>query len=391
MITVDSFLQDLVRNSFFQDNIAWKNKDKKILESLSHQLKNGIFFTENQANLLLKIIDDYKSELSSVNSSVIELLATPVWSKSFRLLDTLKKIYISNTNLPEILVEFSYNKKIKDKLYNLSKSLDGDIYSQKNNLFSIQLTEQNICVLVENLKEFKFNFDKKILDFYNEIIEIRNTNPHGITFDELKNPNIIEKLSTDIGANNINNFTLLHDRKLRFQYQLKENILTDSLTSKIATRDQIDIHINSSTYSFQNILSSLKELHRLPLLIVFDQYNTTQCVDTLTVIHQAFKALDLEEKIGIYFRMDNNTNKIFNEKIAEFCYNSYLDSDTLLVGLSQKQLPKFIVKSNWKPKSIMCFSASFKNSKIYSYCDSVDLKICYTESKPVSGFDYAIM
>ena len=100
--------------------------------------------------------------------------------------------------------------------------------------------------------------------------------------------------------------------------------------------------------------------------------------------------LQLEENIGIYFRMDS-INKDFNLQIAALRYNSYLDTSTKLVGLSNKQLPKFIVSTSWKPKALVCFSPSFKNSKIYSYCDSVDLKICYTESKPVTGFDYAVM
>jgi len=69
MKTVDSFLQDIIKNNFYQPDILWENKDKKILESLGHQLKNGVFLTENQGNLLLKILTDYRDKLEKSTTS----------------------------------------------------------------------------------------------------------------------------------------------------------------------------------------------------------------------------------------------------------------------------------------------------------------------------------
>lgn len=391
MKTVDIFLLVLAKNDFYQSAITWKHKDKKILESLHHQFSNGVFFTENQGNLLVKILRDYKSKLEEVTQESLTLLDQPTWSKEFRLIDTVKEVHISNDGSPVILVEFSYNKKIKDKLFNLSKMFDGDISSQKTNVYSLLLSENNVCILVETLQEHHFNFDQKILNFYNEIQEIRKNKEVTISIDKIKNVELSTKLNEDIGHIDNNDAVLLHDRKIKFQYSFDGVLEENSLKNLIAKRSESDVWINNTSWSFDSIVNSLNDLKRMPLLIVFDAYNRDLCKNLLETIHTSLKNSNIDEHVGIYFRLDSNTNKDFNLRIAELGYNSYLDSDTKVVGLHHKQLPKFLVKTQWKPQAVICFSPSFKNSKIYSYCDSVDLKICYSDSKPVTGFDYAIM
>ena len=390
MEPVDIFLQDLVKNNFYQPPLIWQHKDKKILESFGHQLKNGIFLTENQANLLIKILNEYRTDLEIASGTLLNFLDSPTWSKEFRLLDVTKNIHISDLNFSEIVIEFSYNKKIKDKLFSLTKAFDGEIQSHKNCIFTVALTEKNICTLIDNFLEYRFVFDDHILNFHKEIVKIKTEKELLIDFTHLSNNRIIDKLEKDIGADNVNNSLLLHDRKLRFQYNFKDTLDNDSLKSKIAKRTDTDIYVDSTVYAFKELLSALTDLQRFPILVIFDPYQPESCKNLLTIIHEAFLDLQLEENIGIYFRMDS-INKDFNLQIAALRYNSYLDTSTKLVGLSNKQLPKFIVSTSWKPSALVCFSPSFKNSKIYSYCDSVDLKICYTESKPVTGFDYAVM
>lgn len=391
MKTVDIFLQDLVKNNFYHSDIAWKIKDKKILESLHHQLKNGVFLTENQGNLLIKILKDYKTDLEKSTNEILSLLDNPSWSKEFRLIDVIKNIYLRDHNSSEIFIEFSYNKKIKDRFFNFTKVFDGDITPYKNNIYSVPLTENNIFLLVEHFQEHNFNFDEKVLNFYKEIVEIKNKETVSFDIKESSNLNLLKKLSDDIGVDNTNNSLLLHDRKLKYQYNFNESLDENSLESLIAKRTETDIFVSSNSWSFEQTLKALHNLKRLPVLVLFDLYNVPFCKNVLETINQSFKNSGIEEKVGIYFRLDNNGNKDFNLRIAELGYNSYLDSDTTIVGLSNKQLPKFIIKTGWKPSSVICFSPTFKNSKIYSYCDTVDLKICYTENKPVTGFDYAIM
>ena len=96
--------------------------------------------------------------------------------------------------------------------------------------------------------------------------------------------------------------------------------------------------------------------------------------------------------VGIYFRFDNTTeqNKIFNDLINTLKYNSKLDKNTKIVGLANNKLPKFLVKDQWKPNSIISFTNNFKNNKTSVYCDDVDLIIYYHDKAPLGDID-AIM
>ena len=391
MKTVDNLLQDLIFNNFYSEVIEWQVKDKKVLESIGYQIRNNLFLTENQANLLLKILYQYKVEIEKASHTSLDFISNPVWSKPFRQLDQVKKVFISDTDFGKIVVEFTFNKKIKDKLFNLSKTLDGDIHSIKNNQYVVDLTEKNVLTIVENLQDFQFNFDEKIVNYYKEIVSIKESSTKTFDFKDMYNVNFIKKFSEDVGENNINDITLIHDRKHRYQYTFHESLEKKSLENNLALRTHSDVYVNSSNYSFQDIVLSLKALQRFPILVIFDQHKSKQCIELLDTIHHAFSSLNIEENIGIYFRLDNTTNKDFNQKISSLKFNCYLDNSTNLVGLSNKSLPKFLVKDKWKPKSLICFTPSFKNSKIYSYCDNVDLKICYSDIKPITGFDYAIM
>ena len=388
---VDVFLLEVIKDNFYLPNIEWDHKDKKILESLGHQLKSGVFLTENQGNLLVKLLLQYKTDLEKFTTLSLEFLNSPEWSKSFRLITVSRNIFLNPAELTEIYMEFSYNKKIKEKLFDQQKKIQGTITHHKNNVYSVSLTEKNVCTLVEAFKDQGFKIDQKLISFYEEIQNIKNSSEINFNITRSINTHLIEKLKEDIGHDHTNCPILLHDRKLRFQYEYSEFLEENSLVNLIAKRTDTDTFISSVTHEFKDVILALSKLQRFPLLIIFDSYHVDLCKKLLDQIHTTFLSADLKEKIGIYFRLDNASNKDFNTKIAELGYNCYLDSETQLVGLSNKQLPKFLVKSGWKPKSIICFSPTFKNSKIYSYCDSVDLKICYTESKPVSGFDYAIM
>ena len=74
---VDVFLLEVIKDNFYLPNIEWDHKDKKILESLGHQLKSGVFLTENQGNLLVKLLLQYKTDLEKFTTLSLEFLNSP--------------------------------------------------------------------------------------------------------------------------------------------------------------------------------------------------------------------------------------------------------------------------------------------------------------------------
>jgi len=391
MFTVDSFLQDLDKNNFFQDKISWKHKERRILSSLVDQEKRGVFFTESQGNLLLKILKEYKNSLEQCYQSTLDFIENPIWSKNFRVLEIIKTIYIEDLKKCEILVKFTYNKNIKEHLFSLSKEIEGDIRSTNSDTFSVPLTENNIFLLVNEFEKHGFNFDKNIINFHKEIENIKKQANNNFDIFVNENLHLKNKLKLDIGDVSEKNSLLLKDRRLKFQYNYDVELENSCLTSKIANRTKSNIWIDSACFNLEEILKSLSELKRFPVLIIFDMYNVSSSKMMLDNINNFLKISNSNKKVGIYFRLDNTNNKDFNEKISELNFNSYLDQDVGIVGLSIKQLPKFIIKSAWKPSSIIYVTSAFKGSKIYTYCNSVDLIICHSADKPLHGVDYAIV
>jgi len=96
MLTTDALLITLTETLSFQDNDSFPKKEKKILLSLSHQLKRDIFLTKKQANLLINILSSNKENLKIMNAEEVSLIENPLWSKDFREIIPTKRIYFSD-------------------------------------------------------------------------------------------------------------------------------------------------------------------------------------------------------------------------------------------------------------------------------------------------------
>jgi hypothetical protein len=103
----------------------------------------------------------------------------------------------------------------------------------------------------------------------------------------------------------------------------------------------------------------------------------------------SLKNCGVANDIGIYFRFDNISehNKNFNNLVSQLGYNAQLTDSTLVAGIANNKLPKFLLKSKWYPKSVISFSNNFKANKTSVYCDAVDLIVYYNEKRPLGGAD----
>jgi hypothetical protein len=71
--------------------------------------------------------------------------------------------------------------------------------------------------------------------------------------------------------------------------------------------------------------------------------------------------------------------------------NAKLSPTTMVAGIANNKLPKFMIKNGWYPNSVISFSNNFKNNKSSYYCDSVDLIVYYNDKQPLGGDIDAIM
>ncbi len=385
MNSTDKILIDLYANQPVHIDSAVPARDRKILFSLFKQLTSGHFLTENQGKLLVKIFKENCNLLHLSTDNMLPLIENPIWSKPFRRIEHVKKIYLSEGDDKQIVVEFTFNKRIREQFARMSKELDGGISSTGNKKHSIALTEKNILILLKGLKNYNFTIDQKIIDFYQEITEILKTSENPFLFEKLENKKILEHLSQDIGEENTTNQVLINDRKIRYQYQNFQSSDPVSLTEKIAYRSSVKLYANKKMISLDDVVKSLVDLKRLPLLVIFGGHDARDSYLDLVNLRSALEKNSITNNIGIYFRFDNNTeqNKIFNDALSTLKYNAKLNHDTKIVGLANNKLPKFIVKDSWKPKSIISFTNTFKNNKTSVYCDDVDLIIYYHDREPL--------
>ena len=303
------------------------------------------------------------------------------------VVEQVRKIFLTKDKDASITIEFTYNKRLKQHISDLSKTLEGQLISSTSKQYIIQLTEKNLYLIVSTFKNKGFDIDPQLMNFYQEVSKILNSSE--LTFDvfNLKNDKLVDALKRDITEISSNNLLLLNDRKIRFQYQIDAKNQDNSLKNLIANRTSTKVWIDSKQQPLEDVVQSIKELNRLPLLLVFNGHDSKECLKNLHDINQALVKNDLSSQVGIYFRFDNNTedNKNFNAAISSLGFNTHLTSATQVAGIVNNKLPKFLLKTSWYPKSVITFSNAFRNNKTSVYCDAVDLIIHYNEKQPLEG------
>jgi hypothetical protein len=283
-------------------------------------------------------------------------------------------------------VEFTFDKQLKEKLHELNASLNGGISATPGNAYHVQLTEKNILLLVDKFINDDFVIDQKIMNFYREICEIvKNTKSPFNVFD-LENEKLKKIVETDVGPITKENLLLLHDRKIRYQYQIFDKIDEKSLTSSLAQRTTQKVFVNREQFSLDEVLASLMELKRFPVLVIFEGHSPQENRKFLDFLSNSVKNTEIAGDVGIYFRFDSKEDTVgFNSQVSMLQYNKNLTESTVIAGIANNKIPKFMVKNKWKPNTVISFTNNFKNNKSSNYSSDIDLIIYWSLVKPFNG------
>jgi hypothetical protein len=168
MTTVDQLLLKIIQLTNPTIEQLLDKKDARVLRSIGSIVASPDFITENQSNLLVKILQTNKDKIAVVSDELADALLFPSWSKVFRKIDPVKKMYISSNtdeNL-QIILDFTYSSTIRKKLQDLSKKVSGLYATAPGKIFVADLTEQNIITLIDELSPLDFVIDEKLQNFY---------------------------------------------------------------------------------------------------------------------------------------------------------------------------------------------------------------------------------
>lgn len=373
------YTDDLIKKFLNWNTIP--ERDRKILGSFDRQIRSGNFLTENQSKLFLKIFKENIDNLK-LNEMDLELIENPKWSKPFKINQYFKKIYIHPVYKEYFVVEFSYSKRIKDKLYQVIKN-NNDFLKESPGKFLITLNEEYLYSVLRAVKSEHFEIDEQLKRFYNEIVTIKQSKHKIYDVFSLTDNKLKELITNEVGNISDDNLLLI-DRRFKYQYSINIPEAADTLTKTIAFRENNSIHINRNEVSMDHLFRSLTELNRFPLLLVFDNYAHDQSVKILTNLKNISEKFNFDKNTGIYFRYKQTPNTMeFNTLIGKYGFNSYFDNETKIIGISTKRVPKFMLTNNWYPSTVLSFTNNLKYNAVSVYCNTADLIIFYTEKPPL--------
>ena len=390
MLTIDNILLKIEEHSIDKLNSSVPVKDRRILKNLVRMIQMPSFITESQGRLLIKILQENMEALDFIGSELIPSLKNPSWTKSFKTVDVIRQLSISKNSSGNSFIDIdcSFNKEIKKSLVTLIRNIEGatfTIISGKRT--SILLTEKNLYNTVKELDKHDFDKSEQVIKLYNEIssLDMLGTKD-SFSIHKTSNIKLKNRLIKNIGAIDSTNMLLLEDRKIEFQYNVTGNLDDSTLANKIAKRTNNKIFINSSEYTLLDVAHAIRQLRKMPALCIFDEYDAGASIKNLKTVKTVVDAVDPTINVGVYFRFNNaGDGEQFNKLISEYNFNKQLDNNNRVSVIANGKIPKFFLKSDWYPKTVISFSNQFRNNKTSVYCNSCDLIVYYTSSKPMIG------
>jgi len=384
MKTIDGILLQILSLPDEQWKII-STRDFKVLKSLGKVVTSPGFITENQGRLLIKILKENLEKLKDFQIEVEEALVLPIWSKTFRPIDKTKKIFLS-TDEPGIIIEFAFSSPLKKVINSIWKEVEGISQTNSGKIYHATLTEKNIVKIVETFKPLDFEIEEKIENFYETITswskkEVENQ----FLLTTISHANFQKAITQDLGLETSIDNLVIKDRSHRYQYFAEETSENPgNLTEKLAFRKSNKVWINKKETGLDEIFASLLKLKRFPTLVIFDHNDHKRCFEELKNLRENLEKNGIFDNVGIYFRLPNDEyGTQFNKFIADHQYNTQLDDDTKIVGVQNGKIPKFFLKSAWKPMSVIAIGNSLKQTRTAAYANSCDLIISYTDQQPI--------
>jgi hypothetical protein len=382
MNTVDNLLLELLNfpDEYVKTRIS--KRDFNTLTSLAIAISRPSFITEKQGNLLVKLLKENYKKLEIFTEQINSVIQVPEWSKNFRHIEQIRKlkIEIDFESEPYIFIEFTFNAQIKKVLNSLAKSIEGSITVINGKNYQAELTEKNIVLLVDALAPFDFEIDEKIQNFH-EIIKSwsKNSFENQFLISNIDNKNFHNTITLDLGIETAIDQNIINDRSMRYQYFL-ENPKNpgENLVEYIANRPRTRLWVDMAQHSLLDIFESLKKLKRLPVLIVFENWDEKKSLNHLEILDNSLEKSGLDKRVGIYFRLPNSEiGAEFNQLIKNKSYNHPLDPSTEIAVVQSGKIPKFFLKSNWQPMSVIALNTKMglRHGKTSVYSNCCDLII----------------
>lgn len=391
-MTIDEIIFKIEDHGFSNLSPSIAKKDRNILMNMSRLLRTSRYITVNQGNLTIKILKENFEHLNFIGSELIAVLKSPSWLKIPKTPEKIRQISINRdqTGNASILIKATCTSDLKKVILGIQKNSEGSQFSHVGMNFHVPLTEKNLELVLETLKKYNFEKSEEITTLYEKIKSVNSEEiKKQFYFENNNDENFKNAFVNDVGDTGSNDTLLINDRKIKFQYfsdKTLQRIDESSLVYKLVDRKNHTIYLNPENHKIDDLALSLLTLKRLPTLVLLDEYDPTTSIENLKLIKNTLDSLNFRGNVGVYFRFDNHgEGETFNKLVAEYGYNKKLDSDNKISILSNGKIPKFFLKTDWYPKSVISFTNNLRNNRTSVYCNECDLIVYYTKTLPLFG------
>jgi hypothetical protein len=388
MITVEDYIEVLAGVQSGGDSINLDRSDYNLIGSLARQTFKGIPYTDRQCDLAKNKIIYYKDQLNLTDFTVNDLdkLRMPL-----REIDRSRWIKLEETSQGEsIAVRFTFQKKLISALEKLS--IKPYHYDKVRKIQYFLYSEKSLFDVVNAFKDRNFDIDPSVQDVYDKInlFNKEETVP-GLYNYKLKNlPESATKLIIkELGNPSQNNAMLYKDRSLKYGINVTYTGETNSLESRIATRKEPNISLDSNTINVDTLLLALENLKRHKLMVLVASGDNNSCYDDVVQVHEYIKNLIQPSEVSVSFRLDNVSDGLeFNRYIRREGINNKVDNNTKVVYNLNNKLPKPLYNSNWIPDAIILLNSNgyIATRKVLDCYPNVDLIIHLNNPSMVAGY-----
>ena len=380
------------------------DRDKKIIFDIAKKVYKGSALTDRQLEAVKKIlITRYKSQFKMRGIDLENSVNT--LRQPLRHLDRSEYIRLEDGSayvepywsgfIPTkvIVIRFPFNMTYTKTINEVRRLLGPTIsryYAQRlKDKYILPYTEKVTHKLLSKFKNKIKDIDPILIDVYNECEKI-SKNPEkfvpGIYDYEIKHSaDIITQHYVEFFGKPVKeNLCLYYDRKEKMGLHYFDNKELDSsksnlssLSKKILERQWPRINLDIDKWHLQQVIDTIIELRRFPLLVVLPSNTDEDTLNHLHKTHKLFTNIIPSDEISVLSRCKSNSvfGKEFNDYIKDKQLNNSLAKTTKIVYITNKKIPKPLLTSTWEPEAVLICDNTRNYSKVDKYVSNIDLQL----------------
>jgi len=365
LLTIEDCLEIITGVLISSGDFSINSTDISIMTSIARQTGRGIALTDRQQILILRKLEDYRSQFIDNNYTNFDHAVKEI-RLPLREIDRSKYIKLVYEDLPNdkffkpqgpyVKIRFPFRKSLVALIIPIAKA-NPHWHEMRSHDYYFQFNEQVISALATEFKNKDFDIDDEIDIIYKKMQVItanREKYVSSITGNILNNihPRALKLAQEELGEFSAS--TELHYVDRCRRYGIVDLPKKDPVTlcEKIAYRTSKEYHSKPTQASLGVLLDAICTLDRLPLLIILEKSNAKQQLyETLNYYRDIVPA----PQQSVLFRLEGGSE--FNDLVKDRKVNNWVDKDTKIVYVSADKLPKLLVGNIWTPNATISFSS----------------------------------